>query len=1072
VKSTIKHIFWGLLLLGPLLSAQPIFVSNEGQWQGDFDSKIELSNGAIFLDSQGYVASFLNIPHEHQHEHSPLKSAKHKLYSYRMTFVGASNESHWTAKGSSFHPRHYFLGSDSQLWRSNVSSSSQSQLENIYPGISVEMLAVDDRLKYNFLLAPKADASLIIMHYEGLERLQLKNKVLYLETKLGTISETIPLAYQLIDGKKIKVKCEYQISGNEVHFKLGRYKDEYPLVIDPILDFSTFSGSGDLNFGNSATYGDNGSIYGAGVNFGINYPVTSGVFQSTFGGDSAFNVDVSISKFDATGQQLLYATYLGGRDIEVVHSIISNEQGDLYVLGNTGSSNFPTTAGAFQKNFAGGNFQSSFAFNDYDFGSDIFIAKISNDGSQLLHSTFWGGTGNDGFNEAIYKNYGDHYRGEIIIGEDGEILIVSSTNSLSIPLNGTNTLQRNENSQEAIVGVFNDQLSSLQWASFYGGTGAETGYSIKEYANKVYITGTTASDDLELSSNPIFNSRQGDFDGYIASFNSDNGSLLSSTYFGTDKEDQSFLMDLDYDGNIYIFGQTKGVILSTPGVFNQSGSRQFLAKIDSSLTDILWQTTIGSGQNKQDIVPSAFMVDKCLNIYISGWGGLSNSVSFPAIPNGNSFSLTTTTDAFQTNTDGSDFYFMVLGHDASQLLYASYFGGSDNEHVDGGTSRFSKDGTIYQAVCSNCNNRSFPTTPNGYSPTSGNNSCNMAVLKFSFQQILEANAQISFTTEIDSICDGLKVNFQNRSNNATNYQWLFGNGDSSTSFSPSVTYQELGTYPVTLIAFDTICNISDTTKIEIIHDKISQPTASFSSNYISCDSQLEASFQNSSIRANRFFWDFGDGFTSTEAQPTHQFGSFQDYSIMLIAEDSICDRSDTLYQTIIFRDSAVFPHIKPSISSCSNGAIDISIENDRSWFLYYWQVESKNYVGSNPNIKFSQPGIKNFNVLIKDTLCNREYVQNFELTLDEIRNEIYAPNAFTPNGDGLNDSYEIYGDPCTNVANLKIFNRWGELVFETNKPYSDFWNGTFKGSPASGGVYTFIILEAEQKEQGYLNLIR
>lgn len=1072
MKPTRKHILWALLLLGPMLSAQVIFVANEGQWRGDFDSKIELSNGAIFLDSQGYIASFLNIPHDHQHEHSHGKSAEYKLHSYRMSFVGSSKKANWRGSGNSFHPRHYFLGSNNQFWRSNVSSTDKANLENIYPGISVEMLEVDDHLKYNFLIAPKADPNLIIMQYEGLESLRLKNKVLYLETKLGTVTESIPLAYQLINGRKTIVKCEYQIIGKEIHFKLGRYKDQYPLIIDPVLDFSTFSGSGDLNFGNSATYGDNGSIYGAGVNFGINYPVTTGVFQSTFEGDSAFNVDVSISKFDATGSQLLYATYLGGRDIEVVHSIISNEQGELYVLGNTGSSNFPTTAGAFQKNFAGGVFQSSFAFNDYNSGSDIFIAKISDDGSQLLSSTFWGGAGNDGFNEAIYKNYGDHYRGEIIIGEDGEILVLSSTNSLSIPLNGSNTIQRTENSQEALVGVFDAQLSSIQWATFYGGTGAETGYSIKEFQNKVFITGSTASDDLELGTKPIFNARQGDFDGYIASFNGENGNLLGSTYYGTDKEDQSFLMDLDYDGNIYIFGQTKGSILSTPGVYTQSGSRQFLAKIDSSLSNILWQTTLGSGQNKQDIVPSAFMVDKCLNIYISGWSGLSNSVTFPAIPNGNTFSLPTTSDAFQSSTDGSDFYFMVLGHDANQLLYASYFGGSDNEHVDGGTSRFSKDGTIYQAVCSNCNNRSFPTTPNGYSPNSGNNSCNMAVLKFSFQQILEASAQIGFTTEIDSICDGLKVNFQNGSNNATNYEWFFGNGSSSTSINPSVTYRDLGSYPVTLIAYDTICNISDTAIIEIIHDKISQPSANFISEYIGCDSQLEASFKNLSLKANRYLWDFGDGVTSSKAQPTHQFGAFQNYSVMLIAEDSICERSDTLYQTISFSDTAIFPEVKPSISSCSNGAIDISIENDRPWFLYYWQVESKNYTGSNPDIKFSQPGVKNFNVIIKDTLCNREYIENFELTLDEIRNEIYAPSAFSPNGDGLNDFYEVYGDPCTTVANLKIFNRWGELVFETNQPYSDFWDGTFKGAPASGGVYTFIIYEAQQKEQGHLSLIR
>ncbi len=1072
MKPSRNHILWGFLLMGQWLWGQAIFVANQGQWQGDFQTKVELSNGAIFLDSKGYVASFLSIPHDHDHEDSHANTHSFKLQSYRMSFEGSSPEAKWQGKGKPYYPRHYFLGKEPANWRSNVNSTDQVEIQNIYPGISIEMLEADDHLKYNFILKPKANPNLIAMHYEGLKSIHLKEKILYLETELGIIKESIPLAYQVIDGKQVKVSCDYELEGNTVKFKLGRYKENYPLIIDPVLDFSTFSGSGDLNFGNSASYGDNGSIYGAGVNFGINYPVTNGVFQLSFEGDSAFNVDVTISKFDASGSQLLYATYLGGRDIEVVHSIIAAENGDLYVLGNTGSSNFPVTVNAFQKNFAGGPFATSFAFNDYNHGSDLFIATISADGSQLLSSTYWGGSGNDGYNEAIYKNYGDHYRGEIILDESGNVLVLSSTNSMDIPLNQTNDIHRNESSQEAIVAKFSPTLETLIWANYFGGSGPETGYSLKEFANKVYITGTTASDDLEVTPNAIYTTRQGDYDGYLASFNAENGTLLKATYYGTDKEDQSFLLDYDYNGSLYIFGQTKGAFSVTPGVYSQAGSRQFLSKIDSSLSNVIWQTVVGSGQNKQDIVPSAFMVDECLNIYISGWNGLSNSVSFPAIPNGNTFALPTTSDAFQNTTDGSDFYFMILNHNANNLLYASYFGGADNEHVDGGTSRFSKDGTIYQAVCSNCNNKSFPTTPNGYSPTSGSNSCNMAVLKFSFQQILDADAQINFTTEIDSICDGLRVNFQNASNNATNYHWLFGNGDSSTSLNPSVTYSELGTYSVTLIAYDTICNISDTTVIEIIHDEISMPIADFSSDYIACDSKLSVDFENLSTRANRFLWDFGDGTTSTDPAPSHSFSAFDNYEIMLIAEDSICNRTDTIYQMVSFSDTAVFPQIEPSISSCSNGAIDISIQNDRPWFLYFWEVEAKSYRGNEPNIKFDQPGQKNFSVLIKDTLCNREYIQNFELTLSEIRNEILTPNAFSPNGDGLNDQYEIFGDPCSVEANLKIFNRWGQMVFETDQPYRQFWDGTINGNPAPSGVYTFVILEAGRKEQGFLSLIR
>ena len=184
---------------------------------------------------------------------------------------------------------------------------------------------------------------------------------------------------------------------------------------------------------------------------------------------------------------------------------------------------------------------------------------------------------------------------------------------------------------------------------------------------------------------------------------------MNSTYLGTTKNDQAFNIDHDKNGNIYVFGQTKGNYPVTNGVYSNPGSSQFIHRLKPTLSTTVFSTVIGSGNNTTNLVPTAFNVDDCLNILLSGWGGLVNSGQ--GHQGGNTFNLPVTGDAFQSSTDGSDFYFMVLSHNAAGLKYASYFGGNSHEHVDGGTSRFSHEGNIYQAVCAGCGTNHFRQLP-------------------------------------------------------------------------------------------------------------------------------------------------------------------------------------------------------------------------------------------------------------------------------------------------------------------------------------------------------------------------
>lgn len=1061
-----------LLCTTLVLSAQnAYFIQNQGQWSAPFTHKLELAHGAMFFENNGYSLVFLNPPHRHlgenvHHADEPLAAA------FKMRWLNCNKSPRITAAAPAQHNLNFYLGNNPANFRSGVAANQELTYENIYPGIHLEYFGQNDQLKYDIILEPEARLELLKMQYTGLDGLRLREGKLVMKTGLGTIVESIPEAYQIIDGEKKVIDCRYQLEGNVVSFELGRYSPQHKLVIDPVLMFASFSGSGDLNFGNSATPAEDGNVYGAGVNFGANYPTTVGTFQPNFAGDSIFNVDITISKFSNDGSQLLYATYLGGKDIDIVHSLIVDNNNNLVVMGSTGSKNFPVGANAFQPNFGGGKFIKSFAFNDFDHGTDMFIAKLDPNGKNLLASTYWGGSGNDGYNE-LEMNYGDHFRGEVIIDGLGNIALTASSSSLDLPMAVSTGKTKTDTSQDAVVAVFSPDLQNQLWASYLGGTELETGYSIRHHSNKLYVTGTTFSTDFPADSSAFQSNLKGLMDGYVAAFNCISGNVEMASYYGSDSTDQSFFVDLDRYGNVYLLGQTMGLIPITPGKFGTSGSTQFLVKLDDNLQNMLWQSAIGSGNSKQDLVPSAFMVDQCQNIYLAGWNGKANMVGNPSFQNGNTHGLTVSSDAHQSSTDGSDFYFMILGRDATSLVYGSYLGGGDNEHIDGGTSRFSEDGTITQAICTNCNNKGFPSTPGVYAPGSGSPTCNMAIVKFRFDQVLEADARISFSTGIDSICDGLIVNFENSSINATNYKWTFGNGDSSVSEKPQVLYSELGNYEVQLIAYDTICGVNDTAVIIIQHNEATFPDAVIDASYEDCDANYEAMFSGlESSSADQYFWVFGDGETSQAAEPIHRFNHPGPHEIKLVTIDTVCNRSDTATFALSFIDTIPQPKTEVSLNACSNGEIDIQFEDVQGWYQYIWTIDGRTFREPYPFVKFKYPGEKKLTLRIIDTLCNRDYLQDFTVTIDKLKRDSYVPTAFTPDGDGLNDHFEVFGDECMEGDLIKIFNRWGELVFSTENPYYEFWDGKFQGRPAPGGVYSYILLTGQDKIQGSFTLIR
>jgi gliding motility-associated-like protein len=384
-------------------------------------------------------------------------------------------------------------------------------------------------------------------------------------------------------------------------------------------------------------------------------------------------------------------------------------------------------------------------------------------------------------------------------------------------------------------------------------------------------------------------------------------------------------------------------------------------------------------------------------------------------------------------------------------------------------------GNIYQAVCAGCGGYSdFPTTPGAWSGSNNSqvptNNCNLAVVKINFETSITAAAIVDTNIAIDTNCNSLTVHFLNQSRNANNYIWDFGDGQSSFAVNPSVTYNALGEYTITLVAIDTICDISDTVSIVIDHDRGTRPKARFTPSYTSCDVFRSLAITNNTIKANQYFWDFGDGFTSSLKDPTHQYVNQGIYTVTLIAVDTTCGASDTAEAVIDFTNNIPAPQVFIRPDSCFYGGIDVQYINDSAWYTYEWNFGGQIIKNQYPDFRYRKSGTYQFSLLIRDTICNTEYRFNFDEEILRIEDRVYIPNAFTPNRDLVNEEFIIAGNKCLGNARFQIFDSFGNIVFETDQPFGDFWNGYIDGKPAQEDVYVYYFKSDDFEKRGYITV--
>jgi uncharacterized protein (TIGR03437 family) len=524
----------------------------------------------------------------------------------------------------------YFIGNDPKRWRTNVPNYARVEYREVYPGIGLAYYGTQQALEYDFIVTPGADPQMIAINFEGAERIMLNaHGDLELHLNGNVIYQRSPVIYQQVDGKQRSVTGHYVIKGDkQVGFELGSYDAAKSLIIDPVLEYSTYLGGGGDDLTQSIKVDTSGNAYVTGVTAAADFPTKDGLQGASSGGLDAF-----VTKVNSNGTALVYSTYLGGSSDDAGSGIAVDGLGNAYVVGYTASTDFKTQ-NPLQ------------AANRGD--ADAFIAKINPSGSQLVYSTYLGSSGEDiGFAIATDTSGNAYVTG------------YSGANDFNIQSALQQTYRGNI---DAFVARINSTGSALSYSTYLGGADGDLGAAIAvDGAGNAYVSGYTLSTDFNTK-DPIQTTNRGGLDGFVTKINSAGSALVYSTYLGGGGDDLSYGLTVDAAGNVYLTGVTESADFPTRSPYQsvrKGSSDAFATKINASGTDLLYSSYFGG--DGADF-GRGIAIDTASNIYLTGD---STSRNLP------------TKDPLQPANRGfSDAFIAKLNAAGSDLIYGTYLGGS------------------------------------------------------------------------------------------------------------------------------------------------------------------------------------------------------------------------------------------------------------------------------------------------------------------------------------------------------------------------------------------------------------
>jgi uncharacterized repeat protein (TIGR01451 family) len=555
----------------------------------------------------------------------------------RMNLIGASD--HQQAEGVQRldGKSNYLLGSDPAKWRTNVPHFGKVRLSGVYEGIDVVYYGNQGEIEYDFVVAPGSDPRRIRMQFEGAARIDTNSTGdLVLHIPGGEIRQRAPFVYQQRGGSRDPVQAKYRRLGpSEFGFALGAYDPTLPLVIDPVLAWSTYLGGSGQDAAMGIAVDVTGAAYVTGHTASVDFPTANAVQAINAGGFDAF-----VTKFAVDGTALVYSTYLGGSSGDSGRGIAVDTAGNVYVAGDTNSIDFPTV-NAFQP-VNGGN-------------TDAFVTKLNATGTALLYSSYHGGTGSD-------------FAFGIDVDSSGNAYVAGSTDSTNFPT--TNALQAvYAGSVDAFVAKIDAAGSALVYSTYLGGSLGDLAAGVAvDSAGSAYVAGETSSSNFPTV-NAIQSSYGGVLDGFVTKLNADGTAFVYSTFLGGSSADEAAAIAVDDVGNAYTTGSTISTDFPTANALQASGagsSDVFVSKLNPAGSAFVYSTYLG-GSNSE--LAFAVAAGGSGNAYVAG---RTSSTDFP-MANASQPVLAGIGDAFATSLNAA----------GSALVDSTYLGGSAVDEARG-----------------------------------------------------------------------------------------------------------------------------------------------------------------------------------------------------------------------------------------------------------------------------------------------------------------------------------------------------------------------------------------------------
>jgi hypothetical protein len=690
------------------------FIENKGQWHSDVLYLCRMGGLDAWITKYGMNYTFYKLEKdlnaefariaqglpkskfEDDHENTTLLGHRVllKLHNYN---ANPQREGKQQQEGY----YNYLIGNDPSKHASFVGLYKEAIVKNVYEGIDMRYYFEGKNLRYDYIVHPGADPKAIVFELEGQNDVYVKNGNICFTTRFGEVSMAELRTYQGAN----TIPSRFEKQGDIWKIAVGNYDKTKELIIDPLI-YSTYIGGTDNDYGSNITVDATGHTYVTGDAKSTDYDVTAGAFQTTNGGV----YDVFVTKLSPTGSSLVYSTYIGGSNNESGYGIAVDGSGNAYVTGGTGSTDYDVTTGAFQMTKGGitdvfvtklnatgsglvystylGGTVSDFGYGiavdgsgnayvtggtgstDYDITTgafqttygggftDVFVTKLNPTGSNLVYSTYLGGSNDD-------------VGSGIAVDGSGNAYVTGYTNSTDYDVTtGAFQMTHGGGGEDVFVTKLSSTGTGLMYSTYLGGSSSDQGYGIAvDGSGNAYVTGNTDSPNYDVTVGAFQTTNGGGIDVFVTKLNTTGSGLVYSTYLGGTVSDFGYGIAVDGSGNAYVTGYTNSTDYDvTTGAFQTTNGGNydvFVTKLSSTGASLGYSTYLGGTVSDfgYDIA-----VDGSGNAYVAGY---TNSTDYDV-----------TTGAFQTTNGGGTDVFVTklcMGTPASSTLTSA--SGTDNQTV-------------------------------------------------------------------------------------------------------------------------------------------------------------------------------------------------------------------------------------------------------------------------------------------------------------------------------------------------------------------------------------------------------